>query len=278
MKFLLKDCRVGAMKVIHLINNLLQKRWAIALVAADSFLYKAQMVLPLAWVLDDKPVLLIGGGKVGEGRAVKLLEANASVTVVSPEVTGPLMELVDEKRIVWHATTFDFEHLEAERWEMVMTALPDRALSREIAEKCRELRIPVNAADIPESCDFYFGANRRYGPLNIMISSTGSAPRLTARLMDQFEGMLAHHQVDGAIASVGKLRRLLRQKMPREDQSRARMAIMKGFCDKLTFMELANLTDPEIDGMVRGALCAVGACPSLPGGSIADAVEDFCIE
>jgi len=52
--------------------------------------------LPIFLKLDGEPCLVIGGGQVAERRARALLEAEARVTVVSPQLTPGLTVMSDE--------------------------------------------------------------------------------------------------------------------------------------------------------------------------------------
>jgi len=55
--------------------------------------------------------------------------------------------------------------------DMVLTAIDQAGLSSKICKVCREDKIPVNVADVPGECDFYFGSTLRNGPLSVMVSS-----------------------------------------------------------------------------------------------------------
>ncbi len=66
------------------------------------------------------------------------------------------------------------------RVAMVLTAIDDPEASTRIWKYCKKLKIPVNVADVPPECDFYFGSVHRDGPLQIMVSTNGHAPRIAA--------------------------------------------------------------------------------------------------
>ncbi|KAF8077851.1 siroheme synthase [Lyophyllum atratum] len=137
--------------------------------------------LLIAWQLKDKHVLIVGGGEVASQRIESILATDAHIAVLSPHngLNPRTKRFIDAHpdRITYHDRLFaGVEELEG--MDMVLTALDDVDLSRDICNMCRKARIPVNAADIPDSCDFYFGSQIRDGPLQIMISTNGNGPKM----------------------------------------------------------------------------------------------------
>jgi siroheme synthase (precorrin-2 oxidase/ferrochelatase) len=65
------------------------------------------MVLPLAFKLQGKSVLVIGAGKIGVGKASLLVDAGARVTIVAREQIADLpigIEQFEERVIHWSTT------------------------------------------------------------------------------------------------------------------------------------------------------------------------------
>ena len=54
---------------------------------------------PVYIQLREQPCVVIGGGKIAEGKVEGLLAARANVTVISPDLTAYLQQLVEEKQI-----------------------------------------------------------------------------------------------------------------------------------------------------------------------------------
>ena len=92
---------------------------------------------------------------------------------------------------------------------MCLTAIDSPDASTQIWKLCKEKKIPVNVADVPSECDFYFGSQHRDGPLQIMISTNGSAPKLANLIRLRVAGSLPANAGQGCV-NVGKLRRKLR--------------------------------------------------------------------
>ena len=134
---------------------------------------------------------------------------------------------------------------------MVMTAIDDVETSREIASSCRSMHIPVNAADIPPSCDFYFGSQIRRGPLQILISTNGKSPKLANIIRTRIESQLPDNVAD-AVSNVGLLRAKLRVRAPGVggELGKRRMKWMSDLCSSWDLDQLAALDEPLMDRLL----------------------------
>lgn len=210
--------------------------------------------LLLAWQLKDKRVLVVGGGDVASGRIESLLVADALVTIISPnETLHPLTKQYIESldRITYHDRVFAGSE-DLVDVDMVLTAVDDVEKSREICDMCRALRIPVNVADIPPSCDFYFGSQIRDGPLQILISTNGQSPKLANIIKKRIERSLPVNAGE-AIKRVGELRARLKERAPGVggDVSRRRMRWMVDVCNSWEIDDLALLDEGMIKKMLN---------------------------
>ena len=211
--------------------------------------------LLIAWQLAGRHVLIVGGGDVAAGRFVHAKCAGAHVTVMAPRLGEELAfrheheHAIDEYICAPFSSAEQLTRAGGQLYDMVLTAIDDAALSRQICVWCRERRIPVNVADVPPECDFYFGSVVRRGPLQVLVSTGGQGPRLARQLRQRIEGALPP-EVSGAIERVGTLRRALRKVAPDADQGAARMAWMSGVCDAYSLEQLAALDDAAISRLL----------------------------
>ncbi|KAJ6547686.1 siroheme synthase [Mycena capillaripes] len=206
--------------------------------------------LLIAWQLKDKNVLIVGGGEVASQRVESILTADALITILAPAkgVHVRTKELIDmyPTRIAYYDRRFSGP-AEIHKMDMVLTALDDVNRSREICEMCRKAKVPVNAADIPDLCDFYFGAQIRDGPLQIMISTNGNGPRMAALMKKKIQSALSGREGE-AIERVGVLRAQLKERAPGVGGAlgRKRMKWMSEVCNVWEIDELMQLDDALI--------------------------------
>ena len=206
--------------------------------------------LLLAYRLEGRPVLLIGGGLVASGRLFFLLESGAHVTLVAPApLEASIQHRVDHSNrsdITYHPREYSGrdDPIKVEDFAMVLTAIDDNASSQTVCDMCREMRVPVNVADVPPSCDFYFGAQLRRGPLQIMVSTGGMGPKIGAMMRDIIIKALPE-DTEAAIEGVGALRAELRRRAPGVggDLGRRRMEWMIGVCDRWDLGQMQGLKD-----------------------------------
>lgn len=210
--------------------------------------------LLIAWQLKGKRVLIVGGGDVASGRLESVLAADALVTLISPKrglhlKTLNLLEQNPE-RILYHDREFSAAQ-DLEGVDVVLTAIDDPNSSRYISNLAREKRIPVNVADIPPLCDFYFGSQIQRGNLQVLISTNGQSPKLANVIKRQIESNLPDSTAK-AIDNVGVLRAKLRERAPGTggDVGKKRMKWMVDVCNKWSLDDLALLDDRGIERML----------------------------
>ena len=136
--------------------------------------------LPIFCRLDNKPVLLVGGGEVAERKARLLLDVGAQLTVVAPELDPELAELAANGSIEWLAGEFAPQQLTG-KW-LVVAATDRREVNALVYQSANLARIFANVVDDPKRSSFIMPSIIDRSPLMVAISSGGKAPVL-ARLL-----------------------------------------------------------------------------------------------
>lgn len=143
---------------------------------------------PIFINLHDKPVLIVGAGKVASRRARVLASFEAGITVVAPVGTGAMEQLAEEGAVVWQRRRFDPADLAGK--QMVIAATNDNCLNERIVNLCRKKKIPVNHAGDKNQCDFYFPGIVKQGSVVAGLCTSGNDPGKTARLTRQLKEWL----------------------------------------------------------------------------------------
>ncbi|KAJ3089535.1 Bifunctional dehydrogenase and ferrochelatase [Quaeritorhiza haematococci] len=209
--------------------------------------------LMVAYRLKNRHVLIVGGGKESSGRVFLALDADARVTIVCPKegLVPDVHARIDRNEVTYIDREFEVSDLDASTHpkngpvDMVLSCIDDPCVSRFIAELCRDRRIPVNCADIPDLCDFYFMAQYREGPLQIGISTNGCGPRLGARIRNMVRDAVVPKCTAAAVENIGRLRRRIREIDPDPESSRRRMRWLSRLCDGWSIEEMATMTEEE---------------------------------
>lgn len=140
---------------------------------------------PVGLNIADKKCVVVGGGEVGERKAVKLLECGAAVRVVSKTLTACLEDMKRKGAIEHIDAEYTRHHLAGAFLAFGATDRPD--VNARISHDAREMGIPVNVADDPPECDFILPALVERGDLTIAILTGGGSPALAKKLRLELE-------------------------------------------------------------------------------------------
>lgn len=226
--------------------------------------------LPIFCRLDNKPVLLVGGGEVAERKARLLLDAGAQLTVVAPELDPELAELAANGSIEWLAGEFAPQQLTG-KW-LVVAATDRREVNALVYQSANQARIFANVVDDPKRSSFIMPSIIDRSPLMVAISSGGKAPVLARLLREKLEALLPQHlgavaafagslreRVKARFTSMGERRRFWERLLGAD---RLRQALARG--DSASANQLADSLFAD-ESQTDGEVVLVGAGPGDPG-------------
>jgi siroheme synthase-like protein len=150
-------------------------------------------MLPLAMKLADKPVLVVGAGRIGTGKASLLVEAGARVTMLSLEQLAPLPIGL----IAYEARAYRRGDLKG--YALVVSATGDPTTNDQIVDEAHAEGIWLNVVDDPARSDFYFTAVHRDGEVLVSVSTEGASPALA-----QVIRSLIRERLPGHLGSVAR--------------------------------------------------------------------------
>ena len=160
------------------------------------------MLFPLFLKLAGRPVLLVGGGPVATSKAASLAEAGARVTVVTPEITPGLSEMVSAQG--WALSVREFTTGDLDGVWLVISAAPP-AINRQVATEAEARRIFVVAVDDPPSASAYGAGIVRRSEVTLAISTAGAAPALAGLLREGLDALLPM-DLDSWVSEARRLR------------------------------------------------------------------------
>jgi len=166
---------------------------------------------PIYVQLYDQPCVVIGGGKIAEGKVEGLLAAEAKVTVVSPELTSRLHTLVEQNQITHIARTYQPGDLAGAF--MVICATDQTEINHQVWQEASANGQLVNVVDDTPRCNFIAPAILRTGDLTIAISTAGKAPALAVRLKERLQEQIGS-EYERFLELSGQLREPLARHVP----------------------------------------------------------------
>jgi len=138
---------------------------------------------PLLLSLEGRSCMVVGGGKVAEGKVEGLLAAGGDVTVIGPNLSERLLAWFEKGRIGWRPRSYQKGDLDG--CLLVVAATEDRHVNEKVWQEAQEHSILLNAVDDPSHCNFILPAVHRQGDLVVAVSSSGLAPAFSVWLRDR---------------------------------------------------------------------------------------------
>ena len=227
--------------------------------------------LPIFLKVEDRPCLVVGGGKVAARKVSLLMRAGAAITAVSP-VLGDELHVLLEQGAITHVAR-DFQNEDLDDCVLVIAATDDEAVNHSVSKLAHSLRIPVNVVDSPDLCSFIMPSIIDRSPVQIAVSTGGASPVLARLLRSRLESYIP--AAYGRLAKlVDEYRQRVKQRFTTTDQRRYFWeSILQGNVAELLFAghdekartaleEAIDDTDTHYDD--PGEVYLVGAGPGDP--------------
>lgn len=153
---------------------------------------------PVNLVLVAQECLVVGGGPVARQKVLGLLEADAQVSVVSPEI----LEEIAALGVTCHRRPY--EAPEAGNYRLVIAATGDPVVNQQVYDDAEARGVWVNSADDPDRCSFILPARVRQGRLLVTVSTQGHSPAVSTWLRQRLSAELGpeYDQLIGVLADV----------------------------------------------------------------------------
>jgi precorrin-2 dehydrogenase / sirohydrochlorin ferrochelatase len=147
---------------------------------SDAAVPYSKAYYPVYLDLVGRPCVVVGGGRVAERKVETLLKYGADVTVIAPEVTPAIEELVEADRIIVERRGYVRGDLTGAF--VVICATDSEEINRAVYSEAEETGVLVNVVDVPPLCNFIVPSIVRRGGLQIAISTGGAAPAVAKRV------------------------------------------------------------------------------------------------
>jgi len=144
---------------------------------------------PILVNLERFPCLIIGGGKVAYRKALSLQEFNSNITILSPRICKPLLELAKKNQIQIIKKSYSKEFIKG--FKIIFSATDNPEVNKNVRNDCTKEGVLLNVVDKPALCDFILPANIKRGNLTISVSSQGKAPFYTKEMKKKIDEFIS---------------------------------------------------------------------------------------
>ena len=142
-------------------------------------------LFPAFLKLENRQVIIIGGGALAESKLPGLLEAGARVRIISPRLNPNLQAQLRANNFDWWPKLYEPGDLAGAFLVIAATSIPE--VNAAVFQEAEARNILCNAVDDIEHCHFYYGSIVQRGDLQIAISTNGKSPALAQRLRQELE-------------------------------------------------------------------------------------------
>jgi siroheme synthase-like protein len=140
---------------------------------------------PIFLNLTNERSVVVGGGTIAEGKVTALLEADAKVVVIAPEVTLALQELAENGTVSWEQRTYIDGDLAGAA--IAIGATDDPEVNHRVWDEAKRRNILINVVDDVPYCNFIAPAIVRRGDITLAISTNGKMPALAAHMRREID-------------------------------------------------------------------------------------------
>lgn len=150
------------------------------------------MFFPLFVNVENKEVLIIGGGKIGGRKAQTLREYGGNITVYSEKVTEETILADENIKVVNKNVSNDEAEIRelVKKYFLVVAATDDMELNDKISHVCMNENILVNNVSSKTEMNAMFTAVVKNDEFQIGIGSYGKSCRRSKALKGKVQGLI----------------------------------------------------------------------------------------
>ena len=159
--------------------------------------------LPAFLKLDQRKVLLVGGGRVATEKIEKLLDFTTDIEVIADHYSEEMLSHIIDHNLNYR--TKKYEPGDVKGFDIVVVAVDSLQLQEQIWKETRQTRTLCNAVDSVAYCDFIFPAYIKEGDLTIAVSTGGKSPAIAKHLKAFLQRKLPEN-LTAFLEEMGKIR------------------------------------------------------------------------
>ena len=136
--------------------------------------------------VQGRPCVVLGGDDEAAEKVLRLLDAGAKVTVISPTLNDTLRKLTASAKILHRGRLFRSTDVDGVML-VINTLRTDREQAKSLYELATKERFLLCSTDQPEFSTVMMPALVKRGHLRLAVSTSGMAPALASRLRQDLE-------------------------------------------------------------------------------------------
>ena len=130
--------------------------------------------------LDNKKILIVGGGYIAYEKLDHLLDFTYDIKVIAPELSTEMQNRIDQEGLIFEKRKYEVGDIA--EFAVVIVAVDDIPLQAEIFKESKEYNCLCNSVDSVDYCDFIFPSYIKKDDLTIAVSTSGASPAMAKHL------------------------------------------------------------------------------------------------
>jgi len=138
--------------------------------------------------IDNKKVLIVGGGKIAKDKLIHLLDFTKNISIIATKISDEIKTIAFKNNL--STTERKYEKNNINGYDIVIIAVDEVKIQKDIFIEASKKHILCNAVDSVDYCDFIFPSYIKKGDLTISVSTSGSSPAVAKYLRKYIEQIL----------------------------------------------------------------------------------------
>ncbi len=130
--------------------------------------------------LDNKKILIVGGGYIAYEKLDHLLDFTYDIKVIAPEFSTEMQNRIDQEGLLFEKRKYETGDIND--FAVVIVAVDDIPLKAEIFKESKSYNCLCNAVDSVDYCDFIFPSYIKKDDLTIAVSTSGASPAMAKHI------------------------------------------------------------------------------------------------
>ena len=143
---------------------------------------------PAFFKLDNKKILIIGGGYIAYEKLEHLLDFTKDIKIIAMELSDDMLHSIKKENLEFEQRGYRVGDIKD--FSIVVVAVDDIPLQAEIFKESKKYNCLCNSVDSVEYCDFIFPSYLKKDDLTIAISTSGASPAMAKHLRIYLQNLI----------------------------------------------------------------------------------------
>jgi len=138
--------------------------------------------------LDDKKILIVGGGNIAYEKLEHLLDFTEDIYIIAEDFSDIMMQRIEKENLGFEKRRY--KRGDIKEYGVVIVAVDSIELQAEIFKESKEYNCLCNAVDSVKYCDFIFPSYIKKDDLTVAISTSGASPAMAKYLRIYLQNLI----------------------------------------------------------------------------------------